>query len=124
MRFCFCIFELYYYISVYIIGFSLDINLSCLIKQPGNVLIAMVGNPHLYYTTQLFIGKQTYLLNDKEFCFFLIGLNSIFSTLPQSEYTSRAVSTPRVRYIRACPPTNQSQDVKLCRPIKLCLTHS
>jgi len=60
MRFCFCIFELYYYISVYIIGFSLDINLSCLIKQPGNVLIAMVGNSHLYYTTQLFIGKQTY----------------------------------------------------------------
>jgi hypothetical protein len=31
-----------------------------------------------------------------------IGLNSIFSTLPQSEYTSRAVSTPRVKYIRAC----------------------
>jgi hypothetical protein len=30
------------------------------------------------------------------------SLNSIFSTLPQSEYTSRAVSTPRVRYIRAC----------------------
>ena len=42
------------------------------------------------------------LLNDKEFCFSLIGLNSIFSTLPQSEYTSRAVSTPGVRYIRAC----------------------
>ena len=42
------------------------------------------------------------LLNNKEFPFFLIGLNSIFSTLPQSEYTSRAVSTPRVRYIRAC----------------------
>ena len=42
------------------------------------------------------------LLNDKEFCFSLIGLNSIFSTPPQSEYTSRAVSTPRVRYIRAC----------------------
>ena len=41
-------------------------------------------------------------LNDKEFCFSLIGLNRIFSTLPQSEYTSRAVSTPRVRYIRAC----------------------
>ena len=31
------------------------------------------------------------LLNDKEFCFSLIGLNSIFSTLPQSEYTSRGV---------------------------------
>jgi hypothetical protein len=42
------------------------------------------------------------LLNDKEFCFSLIGLNSIFSTLPPSEYTSRADSTPRVRYIRAC----------------------
>ena len=50
------------------------------------------------------------LLNDQEFCFLLIGLNSIFSTLPRvqwaylacSEYTSRAVSTPRVRYSRAC----------------------
>ena len=42
------------------------------------------------------------LLNDKEFCFSLTGLNSIFSTLPQSEYTSRAVSTPRVRYNRGC----------------------
>jgi hypothetical protein len=32
-------------------------------------------------------------LNDKEFCFSLIGLNNIFSTLPQtqSEYTSREV---------------------------------
>jgi hypothetical protein len=30
-------------------------------------------------------------LNNKEFRFFLIGLNSIFSTLPQSEYTSREV---------------------------------
>ena len=66
---------------------------------------------------------QHLLSNDKKFCFSLIGLNSIFSTLPQSEYTSRAVniprvqqwvylacseytsravSTPRVRYIRAC----------------------
>jgi hypothetical protein len=38
-----------------------------------------------------FLGNMNYnlsLLNDKEFCFFLIGLNSIFSTLPQSEYTS------------------------------------
>ena len=42
------------------------------------------------------------LLNDKEFCFSLIGPNSIFSTLPQSVYISRAVNTPRVRYIRAC----------------------
>jgi hypothetical protein len=31
------------------------------------------------------------LLNDKKLCFSLIGLNSIFSTLPQSEYTSREV---------------------------------
>jgi hypothetical protein len=31
--------------------------------------------------------QYTRLLNDKEFCFSLIGLNSIFSTLPQSEYT-------------------------------------
>ena len=41
-------------------------------------------------------------MNNKEFRFFLIGLNNIFSTLPQSEYTSRAVSTPHVKYIRAC----------------------
>jgi hypothetical protein len=34
---------------------------------------------------------QLCLLNDKEFCFSLIGLNSLFSTLPQSEYTSREV---------------------------------
>jgi hypothetical protein len=31
-----------------------------------------------------------FYINNKEFRFFLIGLNSIFSTLPQSEYTSRA----------------------------------
>jgi hypothetical protein len=36
-------------------------------------------------------GLEHVLLNDKEFCFSLIGLNSIFSTLPQSEYTSREV---------------------------------
>ena len=48
------------------------------------------------------LGHNCILLNDKELCFSLIGLNSIFSTLPQSEHTSRAVSTPRVRYIRAC----------------------
>jgi hypothetical protein len=47
-------------------------------------------------------GNSCILLNDNEFCFSLIGLNSIFSTLSQSEYTSRAVSTPRVRYIWAC----------------------
>jgi hypothetical protein len=40
------------------------------------------------------MGQPGALLNNKEFRFFLIGLNSIFSTLPQSEYTSRAVSTP------------------------------
>ena len=39
------------------------------------------------------------LLNDKEFCFLLIGLNSIFSTLPQNEYTSRAVSIPHVQWV-------------------------
>ena len=46
--------------------------------------------------------KYHAFLNNKEFRFFLIGLNSIFSPLPQSEYTSRAVSTPRVRYLRTC----------------------
>jgi hypothetical protein len=35
----------------------------------------------------------------KEFCFSLIGLNSIFSTLPQSEYALRAVSIPRVQWV-------------------------
>jgi hypothetical protein len=63
-------------------------------------------------------GKQKKLLYDKEFCFFLIGLNSIFSTLPKSEYTLRAVSAPRVRYFRACPPTNQSQDAKKVKIFK------
>jgi hypothetical protein len=37
-----------------------------------------------------------------EILFFFEIFNSIFSTLPQSEYTSRAVSTSRVRYIRVC----------------------
>ena len=46
--------------------------------------------------------QYSVLLNGKEFCFSLIGANRIFSTLPQSEYTSRAVSTPRMRYIQAC----------------------
>ena len=67
------------------------------------------------------------LLNDKEFCFFLFGLNSIFSTLPQSEYTSHAVSIPHVRYIRACVCClfsvltlfNQIRDFISSRPIKL-----
>jgi hypothetical protein len=36
-------------------------------------------------------GLYLLLLNNKEFRFFLIDLNSIFSTLPQSEYTSREV---------------------------------
>ena len=49
-----------------------------------------------------FFWRRIYKYQYKEFSFFLIGLNSIFSTLPQSEYTSRAVNTPRVRYIRAC----------------------
>jgi hypothetical protein len=44
------------------------------------------------------LGVLSLLLNDKEFCFSLIGLNSIFSTLPQSEYTSRAVSISRVQW--------------------------
>ena len=45
------------------------------------------------------LGLYKSLLNDKEFCFLLIGLNSIFSTLPQSEYTSRALSIPRVQWV-------------------------
>jgi hypothetical protein len=32
-------------------------------------------------------GLYVLLLNNKEFRFFLLGLNSIFSTLSQSEYT-------------------------------------
>ena len=57
---------------------------------------------HLYrFPLKINVAYQS-LLNEKEFCISLIGLNSSFSTLPQSEYTQRAVSTPRVRYIRAC----------------------
>jgi hypothetical protein len=57
---------------------------------------------HLYrFPLKINVAYQS-LLNEKEFCISLIGLNSSFSTLPQSEYTSRAVSTPRMRYIRAC----------------------
>jgi hypothetical protein len=37
------------------------------------------------------LSIYTCLLNYKEFRFFLIGLNSIFSTLPQIEYTLREV---------------------------------
>ena len=35
--------------------------------------------------------QYIFLLNDKEFCFSLIGINSIFSNLPRSEYNSREV---------------------------------
>jgi hypothetical protein len=34
-------------------------------------------------------GLYQHLLNDKEFCCSLIGLNSIFLVIPQSEFTSR-----------------------------------
>ena len=75
-------------------------------------------------------GSKRLLLNDKEFCFSLIGLNSIFSTLPQSRYTSRAVSTPRVRYVGlvsifvyclfgASTLSDQRRDFISSRPIKL-----
>ena len=43
--------------------------------------------------------QYSVLLNGKEFCFSLIGLNIIFSTLPQSEYTSCAVSIPRMQWV-------------------------
>ena len=48
------------------------------------------------------VDETTCVILIIKFCFSPIGLNSIFSSLPQSEYTSRAVSTPCVRYIRAC----------------------
>ena len=51
------------------------------------------------------------LLNDKEFCFSLIGLNSIFSTLPQSEYTSRAVSIPRIQWVCLACSEDTSREV-------------
>ena len=60
------------------------------------VLCFFVWSYEQYTITALGRGEYPKLLNNKEFRFFLIGLNSIFSTLPQSEYTSRAVSTPRV----------------------------
>jgi hypothetical protein len=64
----------------------------------------MYVSESMHMNACVFVCLVMYILslNDKEFCFSLIGLNRIFSTLPQSEYTSRAVSTPRVRYIRAC----------------------
>jgi hypothetical protein len=51
------------------------------------------------------------LLNDKEFCFSLIGLNSIFSTLPQSEYTSRAVRIPRIQWVCLACSEDTSREV-------------
>jgi hypothetical protein len=78
----------YVYLTAYISCMS-----ECKLKKYMRYLTA-----HLSYKLMRYI----YLLNDKEFCFSLIGLNSIFSTLPQSEYTSRAVSTSRLRYIRSC----------------------
>ena len=77
------------------------------------------------------------LLNDKEFCFSLICLNSIFSTLPQSEYTSLAVSIPRMQWVHltwgifelmsifvyclfgVSTLSNQRRDFISSRPIKL-----
>ena len=41
-------------------------------------------------------GSKYHLSNNKEFRFFLIGLNSIFPTLPQSEYTSREVYSVKI----------------------------
>jgi hypothetical protein len=59
---------------------------------------------------------QHLLSNDKKFCFSLIGLNSIFSTLPQSEYTSRAVSIPRVQWVYlACSSEYTSRAVSIPR---------
>jgi hypothetical protein len=44
-------------------------------------------------------GLYLLLLNNKEFRFFLLGLNSIFSTLSQSEYTSREVYSGLCLYL-------------------------
>jgi hypothetical protein len=66
---------------------------------------------HSFITT-----LQHLLSNDKKFCFSLIGLNSIFSTLPQSEYTSRAVSIPRVQWVYlACSSEYTSRAVSIPR---------
>jgi hypothetical protein len=64
------------------------------------------------------------LLNDKEFCFSLIGLNSIFLTLPQSEYTLRAGIFGLVSIFVYClfgvsTLFNQRRDFISSRPIKL-----
>jgi hypothetical protein len=84
-----------------------------------------------------FIKELFLLLNDKEFCFSLIGLSNIFSTLPQSEHTSRAVSIPRVQWVHLAwgifelvsnfiyclfgvsTLSNQRRDFISSRPIKL-----
>ena len=44
-------------------------------------------------------GLYLLLLNNKEFRFFLLGLNSIFSTLSQSEFTSREVYSGLCLYL-------------------------
>jgi hypothetical protein len=82
-------------------------------------------------------GQYTRLLNDEEFCFSLIGLNRIFPTLPQSEYTSCAVSIPRMQWVHLAwgifepvsifvyclfgvsTLSNQRRDFIFSRPIKL-----
>ena len=82
-------------------------------------------------------GQYTRLLNDKEFCFSLIGLYSIFSTLSQSEYTLCVVSIPRVQWVHLAwgifgpvsifdyclfgvsTLSNQRRDFISSRPIKL-----
>jgi hypothetical protein len=57
---------------------------------------------------------------------FLIGLNRIFSTLPQSEYTSREVYSGLCLFLsivysvfQRCPTRDQRRDFISSRPIKL-----
>ena len=68
-------------------------------------------------------GRNLYkaLLNDKEFCFSLIGLKSTFLVVPQSEFTSRE---PQGVYsgFQRCPtrdeisfPVSQSKNFKIIK---------
>jgi hypothetical protein len=94
----------------------------CRGRQPNCVKIGLLSWP-LFYSN--FDGIRV-----THFLHYRISLFSRHRPLGHTQYAKNSfsspcvsqVSTSRVRYIRAWPPTNQSQDVKVCRPIKLRLT--
>ena len=77
-----------------------------------------------------FFWRRIYKYQYKEFSFFLIGLNSIVSTLPQSEYTSRAVYSSLCLFLsivysvfQRCPTRHEiyisSRPIKLQKKVKI-----